>query len=224
NLNQDLLSQLKLIADFDSCCNNYFNNTGFKFIKLDNYKLFTGDTVKYWYRFEFPNQLNGFQYVYSVTGYDKGDTAQFLSSLESSILSNAKKIVVGTLAVDDGSKEIGVYPNPYYGSALWDGTGTRKEVTRKIYFYNLPSKCQISIWTLAGDLVDQFSHDAGTYNGSDIEWFKTYSDGTQKFAGGEHAWDLISKYDQSIASGLYLFTVKNDVTGEIKKGKFLIVK
>jgi len=224
NLNQDLLSQLKLIADFDSCCNNYFNNTGFKFIKLDNYITFSGDTNKYWYRFEFPNQLNGFQYVYSVTGYDKGDTAQFLSSLESSILSNAKRIVVGTLAVDDGSKEIGVYPNPYYGSALWDGTGTRKEVTRKIYFYNLPSKCQISIWTLAGDLVDQFNHDAGTYNGSDIEWFKTYSDGTQKFAGGEHAWDLISKHDQSIASGLYLFTVKNDQTGEIKKGKFLIVK
>lgn len=224
NLNQDLLSQMKLIADFDSSHNNYFNNTGFGFIKMNNYKTFPNDTNKYWYKFDFPNQLNGFQYVYTVTSYDKGDSSQNLSSLESSLLSNTKRIVVGTTPVDDGSKDIGVYPNPYYGSAIWDGTGTKKEITRKIYFFNLPSKCEISIWTLAGDLVDRFDHDAATYNGNDIEWFKTYSDGTQKFAGGEHAWDLISKNEQSIASGLYFFTVKNSLTGEIKKGKFLVVK
>lgn len=224
NLNQDLLSQMKLIADFDSSHNNYYNNTGFGFIKMNTFKTFPNDTNKYWYKFDFPNQLNGFQYVYTVTSYDKGDSSQNLASLESSILSNTKRIVVGTTPVDDGSKDIGVYPNPYYGSAIWDGTGTKKEITRKIYFFNLPSKCEISIWTLAGDLVDRFDHDAATYNGNDIEWFKTYSDGTQKFAGGEHAWDLISKNEQSIASGLYFFTVKNSVTGEIKKGKFLVVK
>lgn len=224
NLNQDLLSQLKLIADFDSAKNNYFNNTGFGFIKLDNYVTFSGDTNKYWYKFDFPNQLNGFMYVYTVTAYDKGDSAQNLSSLESSILSNAKRIVVGTTANDNPDAEIGVYPNPYYGSAVWDGTGTKKEVTRKIYFYNLPSKCEISIWTLSGDLVDKFVHDASAYNGNDIEWFKTYSDGSQRFAGGEHAWDLISKNEQAVASGLYFFTVRNQTTGELKKGKFLIIK
>ncbi len=224
NLNQDLLSQLKLIADFDSAKNNYYNNTGFSFIKLDNYVTFANDTNKYWYKFDFPNQLNGFQYVYTITSYDKGDSSQNLSSLESSLLSNAKRMVVGTTPNDDFSREIGVYPNPYYGSAIWDGTGTKREVTRKIYFFNLPSKCEISIWTIAGDLVDRFDHDAATYNGNDIEWFRTYSDGTQKFAGGEHAWDMISKNEQSIASGLYFFTVKNNTNGEIKKGKFLIVK
>jgi hypothetical protein len=224
SLNQDLQSQLKLIADFDSSHNMYFNNTGFGFIKQQNFTTFSGDTNKYWYKFEFPYQLNGFQYVYAVTAYDKGDSSQNLSSLESSLLSNVKRIVVGVPANNNPNAEIGVYPNPYYGSAIWDGTGTKKEITRKIYFFNLPSKCEISIWTLAGDLVDRFKHDAATYNGSDIEWFNTYSDGTQKFAGGEHAWDMISKYNQAIASGLYLFTVKNETTGEIKKGKFLIVK
>lgn len=224
NLNQDLLSQMKLIADFDSAGNAYFNNTGFGFIKLSNFITFPGDTNKYWYKFEFPDQLNGFQYIYSVTAYDKGDSSQKLSSLESSILSNSKRIVVGTPPKDDSFTEIGVYPNPYYGSAVWDGTGTKKEVTRKIYFFNLPSKCEISIWSLSGDLVDKFNHDASTYNGSDIEWFKTYSDGTQKFAGGEHAWDMISRNDQAVATGLYLFTVKDLNSGEIKKGKFLIIK
>jgi len=104
---------------------------------------------------------------------------------------------------------------------VWDGSGNKKEVLRKIYFYNLPSKCEISIWSLAGDLIDKFEHNSLTYNGSDIEWFKTYADGTQS---GEHAWDMISRQDQAIASGLYFFTVKDLNSGQIKKGKFLIVK
>ncbi len=224
NLNQDLLNQFKLIGDFDSCCNGYSNNTGFKFIKLNTPQIFAGDTNKYWYRFEFPNQLNGFQYVYTVTAYDKGDLTQNLDALESSLLANSKRLIVGTTPQDNDDAEVGVYPNPYYGSAIWDGTGQKKETLRKIYFYNLPSKCEISIWTLAGDLVDRFTHDAVTYDGTDIEWFKTYGDGNQKFSGGEHAWDMISKDEQSIATGLYFFTVKDERTGKIKKGKFLIVK
>src|SRR4030095_16182971 len=127
-------------------------------------------------------------------------------------------------ANNDPEAEVGVYPNPYYGSAIWDGGGNKKELLRKIYFYNLPSKCSISIWTIAGDLVDKFEHDAATYNGSDIEWFQTFSDGTQKFPGGEHAWDLVTKNEQAIASGLYMFTVRDSNTGEVKKGKFVIVK
>jgi hypothetical protein len=43
-------------------------------------------------------------------------------------------------------------------------------------------------------------------------------------AGGEHAWDLVTDNDQAIATGLYLFTVKNLDTGDIKRGKFAIIK
>jgi len=220
----DLTDQLKLVGEFDSAYNNISNNTGFNFIKLDAPKYFEGDATPYYYRFDFPNQLNGFQYVYSVTAFDKGDITQNLGSLESSILGNSQRIIVGTPANNDVSAEVGVYPNPYYGSAVWDGTGNKKELLRKMYFYNLPSKCDISIWTLSGDLVDQFQHDAATYNGSDIAWFTTYSDGTQKFAGGEHAWDMITNSEQALASGMYFFTVKDQNTGEVKKGKFVIVK
>jgi hypothetical protein len=224
--NFDLMTALKLAGDFDSCCNAYSNNTGFKFIKYSDTepKMFPGDTNKYWYRFEFPNQLNGFQYIYSLTAYDKGDPSQGLESLESSELANIKRVIVGTTAKDNSNNDIVVYPNPYYGSAIWDGTGVQKEVLRKIYFANLPSVCDISIWTLSGDLVIKMHHDAATYNGNDIKWFKTFSDGTQKFAGGEHAWDLITKDNQAVATGLYYFTVKDAATGDIKKGKFLIVK
>lgn len=223
-LSQDLTSLLKLVGTFDSAHNNVGNNTGFNFIKLQSPKYFAGDTTPYYYTFDFPNQLNGFQYIYSVTAFDKGDITQNLGSLESSILSNTQRIVVGTPANNDPNAEIGVYPNPYYGSALWDGSGNKKELLRKLYFFNLPSNCQISIWSLSGDLVDQFDHDAGTYNGSDIEWFRTYSDGTQVFAGGEHAWDMVTDSDQAVAAGLYLFTVKDYNSGEVKKGKFVIAK
>jgi hypothetical protein len=215
-----LLTNFKLIADFDSI-NNIGYNTGFNYIKLPQPKTFENDTNHYWYKFEFNNQLRGWQYVYSLTAYDKGDSANDLQSLESSLLANAVRIIPGSSTYNDESTPIGVYPNPYYGNALWDGSQERQ---RKLYFFNLPPKCDITIYTIAGDIVDKFNHDATTYNGGDIEWFKTYADSTVRMSGGEHAWDLISKNDQAIATGLYLFTVKNLETGYIKKGKFLIIK
>jgi hypothetical protein len=215
-----LLSNFVLNGDFDSI-NNVGNNTGFNYIKLSQAKTFPNDTNHYWYRFVYNNQLNGWQYVYSVTAYDKGDSANNLGSLESSLLANAVRIIPGSTTYEDETTPIGVYPNPYYGNALWDGLQERQ---RKIYFFNLPAICEITIYTIAGDVVDRFTHDARTYNGSDIEWFKTYGDGSQKMSGGEHAWDLITSHDQAIATGLYLFTVKNLNTGYVKKGKFLVIK
>jgi hypothetical protein len=89
----------------------------------------------------------------------------------------------------------------------------------------LPAHAEIRIYTLAGDVVDVMQHDAATYNANDIQWFqKTFSDGSQQLAGGEHAWDLITKKDQAVATGLYLFTVKNKDTGDIQSGKFLVIK
>jgi hypothetical protein len=106
---------------------------------------------------------------------------------------------------------------------VWDGAGERN---RKIYFYNLPARCEIRIYTLAGDIVADIHHDAATYDGSDIGWFQQFS-GTQippQFSGGEHAWDLITKYDQAIATGLYLYSVRDSDTGETATGKFLVIK
>ncbi|NCQ19679.1 MAG: hypothetical protein GW805_15295, partial [Ignavibacteria bacterium] len=76
----------------------------------------------------------------------------------------------------------------------------------------------------AGDIVKRIEHDRIS-NGSDIRWFEQYaSDGKQQFSGGEHAWDLITGNDQAVATGLYLFTVKNNKNGFIKTGKFLVIK
>ena len=219
---QDLEQSLVLLAEFDSTGNDVGYNTGFSFVELDEPVYFDGDTTAYYYKFELSNLLNGWQYVFAVTAFDEGDPDNDLSSLESSKLSTANKVLPGTVASDDNpDAEVGVYPNPYYGNAIWDGSTER---LRKIYFYNLPSECEITVYTLAGDIVKKIQQNSES-NGSDIGWFQNYSsDESQKFAGGEEAWDLITDYDQAIATGLYLFTVKNSKTGVIKTGKFLIVK
>ncbi|MBE2279794.1 MAG: hypothetical protein IAE91_05335 [Ignavibacteriaceae bacterium] len=221
DLTQNLLASLVKVAEFDSSNNNLFFNTGFDYVKLDEPVKFTGDTVTYHYKFEIDNLLNGWQYLFNVTAFDRGDPVNRIESLESSQIFNIKRIIPGTPAVsDEDNIEIGVYPNPYYGEAYWDG---RNERLRKLYFYNLPKECDIYIYTLAGDIVKKIEHDQTT-NSSSLRWFEQYSDGTQQFAGGEAAWDLISDSDQAIASGLYLFSVKNKATGKIKTGKFLIIK
>ncbi len=199
----------------------YKRQTGFSNVRLDEPVIFPNDTTKYYYKFELGNLLNGWQYVYSVTAFDEGDPENELDVLESSAIANYERIVPGTPATEDQNIEIGVYPNPYYGNAVWDGSSER---LRKIYFFNLPAECEITIYTLSGDVVKRLLHDASS-NGSDTRWFENYAnDDKQKIAGGEHAWDLITDSDQAIATGLYLFTVKNSNTGEIKTGKFLIVK
>lgn len=89
----------------------------------------------------------------------------------------------------------------------------------------MPRRAEIRIYTLAGDIVTTLYHDADTYNGSDIQWFKDYATNKKvQFSGGEHAWDVLSQNKQNISTGLYLYSVKNLDNGEIKVGKFAIIK
>ncbi len=222
---EDYLLNLTLAADFDRADDNIGYNTGFSRILLPQAKYFPGDTVAYWYRFPPPgsdvSNLNGWQYVYGVSAYDQGDTSLGISSLESK--TELRRAIPGATPARVGTRPVGVYPNPYYASAIWDGQGERN---RKIYFTNLPAKCDIRVYTLAGDVVADIHHDAATYDGSDINWFQRFGDlqTPPQFSGGEHAWDLITKFDQAIATGLYLFSVKDLETGDIAVGKFLVIK
>ncbi len=142
---QDINASLIEIAEFDSLGNDIGLNTGFAFVELDEPIIFAGDETEYWYKFEVENQLNGWQYIYSVTAFDQGDDENNLESLESGPLASLQKVIPGTAPTEDEDVKIGVYPNPYYGSAYWDGNSER---LRKIYFFNLPTECEITIYTL----------------------------------------------------------------------------
>jgi len=218
---QDILNSMVVLASYDSAGNNIEFDTGFENVRLAEPITFPGDTTEYYYKFVLDNLLNGWQYLFSVTAFDEGDPENDLDILESSPLANFERIIPGTPPVEDPNVQIGVYPNPYYGNAIWDGSSER---LRKIYFFNLPSDCEITIYTLAGDVVKRIQHTSQSTS-SEIRWFETYaSDNKQKFAGGEHAWDLLTDSEQAIATGLYVFTVKNNRDGNIKTGKFLIIK
>jgi hypothetical protein len=239
---RDLLSSLSLIAEFDSV-NGIGFDTGFDFVRLDEPITFgetfnnplTGleETIFYYYKFENTDLLNGWQYAYGVTAFDGGDPEINLGSLESSRLANVIRVFPGASTMEDQVQQtpqaeikVGVYPNPYRGGGAWDGNLERE---RKIYFFNLPADSEVRIYTLGGDLVDKFEHSGTMYQGEDIQWFSRFSpiDPTREvriFAGGEHAWDLVSQDDQALASGLYFFTVENLQTGKVQRGKFLVIK
>lgn len=220
--NGNLINNLKLLQQWDSTGNTIGFNNGFKNIELSTPMVFENDTTKYWFKYELGGLLNGWQYMFVITAFDKGVDSLNIKSLESSITANAISVFPGTTPDNPVSTEIGVYPNPFRINAAWDGEGDRG---KKIYFYNLPKRAEIRIYTLAGDIVATLNHDADSYNGSDIQWFKDYATNKKvQFSGGEHAWDVLSQNKQNISTGLYLYSVKNLDNGDIKTGKFAIIK
>ena len=200
--------------------NNLGYDTGFRAIQFDT----TINGKQYNYRFVNENLLSGWagKYFFSVTSYDKGNPVNNLPSMESSLYENLTYAIPGKTITDDKNRKIYVYPNPYKANAPWDGFGERE---RLIWFANLPARAVIRIYTLAGDLVDEIEHNAETYKGRDIALLEQNTKNQKtEFSGGEHAWDLISNREQAIATGLYLFTVKDVDSGQIYTGKFLVIK
>jgi hypothetical protein len=225
DLDQNLADNSNLITQWDSVGNDIGFNNGFDAIKLAQPAKFDGDPVAYNFKYTMDNLLNGWQYQFTITAFDKGNKLLNIGSLESSFTENEMRAFAGTSTkaiTGNGKSNIGVYPNPYRTTAAWDGGTSR---TNKIYFTNLPAKCEITIYTSNGDLVANLNHNAETYQGEDAKWFEVYGNKDKMvFSGGEHAWDLLSNSKTTIAMGVYLFTVKDTQTGNVEVGKFAVMK
>ena len=219
-------SEFSLLAEYDLPDDIGFD-VGFGPVRIVN-EIGEPDSVfkagsYYHYKFTNYGVKNGWLNYYAVTAFDQGDPAINLASLESSKFANRQVVYPGTVA-EDWTDKTGVYPNPYRGSATWDGYGSRDKL---IWFQYLPPKAEIRIYTLAMDEVKKIIHDAGSYSGADVRHINSRLN--PKFSGGEHAWDLITSHEQEAATGLYLYTVKNiDETSpnysKVKEGKFVILK
>ncbi|NNE71060.1 MAG: hypothetical protein HKN29_11955 [Rhodothermales bacterium] len=215
----NILDRASLVAQFDQEGNRTGFNNGFDEVALAEPISFSGDPVQYWYRFEVDNLLNGWQYLFTLTAFDTGDEEAGLPSFESSRVANATRVFPGT-PTSDGSLKVGVYPNPYRVNAAWDGDSNR---TRRLNFYNLPSRAEIRVYTLAGEIVKELVHESDSYTG-DIRWYDQFSAENRRLPGGEHSWDILSENSLNIAGGLYLYTVKDLDSGDIQRGKFVIIK
>lgn len=177
------------------------------------------------YRHTIDGLRDGFKYWVAVTAFDRG--APDVGSLESGLGQNLQMVIPGSPASVNGQPKVSVFPNPYRGDAAWDGSLRRD---RYLWFANLPPRCTIRIYTLAGDLVDTIEFDQATYAPTDIRGIFDPTDSRNperdlpKLSGGMAAWDLVSRKDQGVASGLYLFAVEEPGGRNRQVGKFLIVK
>ena len=221
NLQRDLVK----IAEYDLPNNGYGYETGFAAVKLNEPVIIDGK--EYQYKYTIDKVLNGWQYAVSITAFDRGNEENNLESLESSPVSNNYRAFAGKPINESITKNHPfVYPNPYYAGASWEGRSSFQEQSRKLYFANLPKHCEINVYTLAGDFLDQIIHH-DDYNGDDIRWNQTFgadNPNQNVFSGGEHGWNLLTENTQIIARGLYIFTVKDLDTGDLYKGKFAIIK
>jgi hypothetical protein len=215
-----LETDFTLLAQFDRI-DNLGYDTGFEAIRIDT----VIDGKSYYYKFVNRNLKSGWpaEYWYSVTSFDKGNPKNNLPSLESSVLENKTYAIPGSNPRTAQTKQpVSVFPNPYKAQAMWDGSSERESM---IWFTNLPAQSIIRIYTLAGDKVDEIVHNAASYKGEDVRLMTDRIGGSNTvLSGGMHAWDLISAYDQAIATGLYLFSVEDRETGEVQTGKFLVIK
>jgi hypothetical protein len=176
------------------------------------------DEVRH-YKFVLHNQTMAQQKFIAVTASDYGAPKMGVPAIKSSPESNATATVTSTLSK---SGEIIVVPNPYrgdvdYAEAGWevlDGSYTYQEEYRKIVFLNIPERCVLKIFTLAGDLVKVIGHNGYS------EWNTPYWYGRN----GAY-WNLINDNNQAVASGIYLFSVQ-DVDNKKSDfvGKFVIIK
>ena len=102
--------------------------------------------------------------------------------------------------------DIYVVPNPYVVANSWEPTSPFRfgRGERIIQFLNLPAKCTIRIYTVRGYLVAEIPHDAAV-------------------SGGGEKWNLVSKDEQDIAYGVYIFHVDAPGIGT-HIGRFAIIK
>jgi hypothetical protein len=102
--------------------------------------------------------------------------------------------------------DVKVVPNPYIIRADWDPN----KFNRRVKFTHLPEKCTLRIFTISGLLVKTIDHDGTTEVG-----------GTS--GAGFHSWNLRDENDLDVPSGVYLFQVKDDDTGDKYVGKFAVI-
>jgi len=151
------------------------------------------------------NLLAGFPYQYSVTSFSHPVPDKDPPYFESGWDENGFKVYPGPAPASAANpQKVGVFPNPYRAGSLFDQRLGTIEKGRKIWFTGLPTRCTIKIFTLVGELVQTIQHD------NPIQ--------------GQESWDLLSSYNRVIASGLYIYVVEDLETGEIQRGKLVIIK
>jgi len=152
------------------------------------------------FSYEDTTVTNGFPYFYVVCAYDAETGIESTKSNYKQDINAKPEAVIPVMGPDgDWTENVTVVPNPYRGSAAWE-----EAYYDKIAFTNLPAICNIYIYTLAGDHVITLEH--------------------RSFSGNEGTefWDLVTRNNQEIASGIYVYRVETE--DDFVIGKFAVIK
>jgi hypothetical protein len=179
------------------------------------------------YSLEDQGSLAGFQYFYSVRAYQGSANAGFksrvtgkgvdggVSAYESGVGDPStfyypptgetpfSPVQAASAAADRLEKNLLIVPNPYFDDRLHGYEGTPK-----IRILNVPRRCKIRIYTVAGDLVGQMDFDSATE--------------------GEAAYFQLNKTATTpLTFGIYLVTVESlmpESLGKVKRASFVVIR
>lgn len=210
------------VAQFDATASPHDTtgfNTGFAAVRRDT--VIEGTTYRYHYAVT--GLKDGFSYFGAVTSFDLGDDR--IESLESGLGQN-KFQAVPLAAPDERAGGPIVFPNPYRVEAQWDrGAQVRDHY---LWFARLPQRCVLRIYTLSGDRVFETRFDGASYRGDGTRGLydprQDVDTGPPALSGASYAWNLITEQGQACATGLYIFSVEDLDNGQVRRGKFLVVK
>ncbi len=149
------------------------------------------------YTYIFRDPKPGFAYYFNLTAVDNHGNESSLYLCQTNRLAIHPGLAKGS-EIDN----VRIVPNPFVmdPNAIQNYPGERD----KIMIAGLPGHCNIRIYTLTGDLVDEIEH-------------------RDEFSGGIE-WLTISRFRQYLASGVYIYHVQSlEGQGE-KTGKFIIIR
>ncbi len=193
---------------------------------------FSHDGAAGTYTYEDVKSVAGFNYWYSVRSYDTGHAdwqgsvgsmatlpgkvaAHVQAGLESGLSAAEQKAPIpaspsqpAISETDNLSREVYVVPNPF-----WDDGVHMYPGKVELRFVNVPTHCEIFVFSSSGDMVAHFEHDD-----------------TDKTSGqlGEVKWaQMATSMTGEVSSGVYFFVVKSlmeSSMGKIQTGKFFVIK
>jgi hypothetical protein len=162
------------------------------------------------------NAFNGFTYYYMVTTFDRGYSVrsgrQGLNKIDRCqptlgvplADSCVAELVPIQIQVDPQNNLSAVYavPNPYRtGGSRLTTENYHNFPDDKIRFVNVPTDCQIKIFTVSGDLVWEYTHNGG----------------------GNIEWDATNRGGESVTSGVYIFRVEDPGGGQVY-GRLIVIR
>ena len=121
--------------------------------------------------------------------------------------------------LEEDMDKIKVVPNPYVVTNTMElvVANWRRNQSRQIMFTHIPAQCKITIFTLSGIWVDEIEVD-NSVSGRENKW------DLNSEANGTVHWDLRSSEGLEIAAGYYIYHVESTQTGDVKVGKFAVIK